>query len=128
MTAAERASLSWYAHEILLTARVHAMSRAGGYVDAAFNSLWDLATLAAEARMIEYNLCNASEGAAQARASAERQQVEQQHAAWRAQASEFWAERPSRNQTAVARKIDPDPKKRRNIIRVVCDLDPRKRK
>jgi hypothetical protein len=123
-----RASLEWYAREILLAAHIFSVVRQGGSVDAVLNALWDLATLAAEGRFVEYNVCNSSSGGAEAKLSDDRQARTAKHEEWRIRAAELWAERPSRNQTAVAAQIDPDPKKRRNIIRTICDLDPRRRK
>jgi hypothetical protein len=123
-----RSSLAWYGREIILHARCFSLAWHGGHTKAALTVLWELAALAAEGRMIENNVCNASEGAAKAKATAKRQERMRKHMAWRVRASELWSENPARNQTAVATKIDSDPKKRRHIIRVIKDLDPRKRK
>jgi hypothetical protein len=123
-----RSSLEWYAREIILHARCFSAIWHGGHTKAALTILWELATLTAESRMVAYHVCNASKGASEAKLSDARQARTAAREAWRARATELWAERPARSQTAVATKIDPDPKKRRNIIKAIQDLDPRKQK
>jgi hypothetical protein len=122
-----RSSRAWYGREIILHAHSFSAAWHGGHTKAALTVLWELATLAAEGRMVEYYVCNASEGASEAKRSDARQARTAVRERWRARATELWAERPARSQTAVATKIDPDPRKRRNIIRTIQDLDPRKK-
>jgi hypothetical protein len=126
----ERRSAEWYAITILHKANwLRRMLEKGDTRMAADFSL-DLGELITEAHFI-FNVYvqQGEKGAAEAKLSDSRQARTAQHEQWCIKAKELWAGPPPwRNQLAVARKIDPDPRKRRNIIRVIQHLDPRKRK
>lgn len=124
----ERESLGWYAGQILAAIAMLRRQIELGKIELAVDLALEIGVLATEAKMIQYHAGNTRRGGEGFKTSDVYLDVKKQHDQIRDRARELWTENPKRNQITVATKIDPDPKKRRNIIRVISDLDPRKKK
>jgi hypothetical protein len=126
----ERRSAEWYAIKILHKADWLRRMIEQNDTRMAADFALDLGELITEAHFI-FNVYvrQGKAGAAEAKLSDGHRARKAKREHWRARAKELWAGPPPwRNQTEVATKIDPDRRKRRNIIRAISDLDPRKRK